>query len=1078
MPRLFRRTLAVAVLLGAWALVGSDRAPLPLQFSQAEAGPGDTGASVRGEKSTHDLSSLRVLTKVILYVKDNYVDPKRVRPKEMMVAALEYVEKTVPDVLVEGSAESGQVELNVNGKKRQFDISHVDSLWKMSFTLKDVFEFISKNMRPIEDTRDIEYAAVNGMLSTLDPHSVLLRPELYREMKLSTKGEFGGLGFVIQMREGNLTVVRVLAKTPAFRADIKKDDTITKIGEESTVNMDLNEAVSKLRGPVDSKVTITVNRKGWDKPRVLTVARAMISIESVQHKLLSENVGYVRLKNFQGNTTRDLQAALEEMRAQAAAKGGFKGLVLDMRGNPGGLLDQAIQVSDTFVSQGTLVATVGYSDKLREEKRARVEEGEEDYPIVVLVNAGSASASEIVAGALKNLNRAVIVGRQTFGKGSVQVLYDFPDDSALKLTIAKYLTPGDVSIQEVGIVPDIHLVPTRVTPDRVNVFAPRRSMGEADLDQHFGNPNGPTAKKREEVLDREKPLETLRYLKEDAKGKDASAKAQIKDEGRSLKVVAGKDDAKHGEKDPLLDVDVSGQGEDLDDQLDAEAQDEIKEDFEVLFARDFVLKAPFGNRQKMLQAGKGFLQQKQRDEDERINGALAGLGVDWSPGPTPKAVQLEARLTPGPDQKVKAGDLLPLTVTVENKGAEALKRVRAWTESDNVFLDRREFVFGALAPGQKKTWTVNVRLPKDLTSRRDDVTVKLQDDTGALNETVVSELNFVELPRPAFAFNWQVVDACAACNGDGVAQRGEELVLLLDVTNTGKGPALDSFASIKNAGDATIFIEKGRFKLGALQPGETKTARFELQVKKPFKGTSFPLKLAVLDEPLEEFVTEKLQLPVTDAAAAQLEPRKVAVRVPEKTELFASAQPDARPVARLNKAAVLQAEAAGGGFVRVELDKERTAFVRSQDAKEARGARVARAEAALLTRRAPPDIQLDVDPNAGGVVAGGERYTLSGTVSDPNGLLDVYVLVNDQKVFFKAVDPAKGEPSQLKFSADFALKEGNNNVLVVARESTDFASRRTLVIRRRPPAVAQALNAAAQAPQQPARPATNSPRAQ
>src|SRR5216683_4091367 len=203
----------------------------------------------------------------------------------------------------------------------------------------------------------------------------------------------------------------------------------------------------------------------------MTLTRAIISIESIQSKLLSQNVGYIRLKNFQGNTTHDLQVSLTQLAKEAEKTGGMKGLVLDLRGNPGGLLEQAIQVSALFLSQGTIVTTVGYSDKLREEKRAHPDDGDNAYPVAVLVNAGSASASEIVAGALKNLNRAVIIGRQTFGKGSVQVLYDFPDDSALKLTIQKYLTPGDISIQEVGIVPDIALIPTRVTHDRVNIFA-------------------------------------------------------------------------------------------------------------------------------------------------------------------------------------------------------------------------------------------------------------------------------------------------------------------------------------------------------------------------------------------------------------------------------------------------------------------------------------------------------------------------------------------------------------------------------------------------------------------------------
>ena len=1061
MPRLFRRITAVAVLLGAWALVGNDRAPLPLTLGAAEAGQssGSDFAQLSGEKAggQHDLSAMRIFSKAAIAVRENYVDPKRVKPKEMMISSLEYVEKSVPDVLVDGNAETGKLHVNVNGKTRDFDISHVDSIWKMSFTLKDVLDFISKNMRPMEDTRDIEYAAVNGMLSTLDPHSVLLRPEIYREMRLSTKGEFGGLGFVIQMREGNLTVMKVLPKEPAYHAGIQKNDQIKKIGEESTVNMDLNEAVSKLRGPVGSRVTITVERAGWEKPRTMTLTRDTISIESVQHKLLAGNVGYVRLKNFQGNTTKDLQAALSEMRRQAESKdkAGMKGLVLDMRGNPGGLLEQAIQVSDTFLSSGTIVSTVSFSEKMREEKRARADDGEDTYPIVVLVNAGSASASEIVAGALKNHNRAVIVGRQTFGKGSVQVLYDFPDDSALKLTIAKYLTPGDVSIQEVGIVPDIELIPSAVTDERVLVFAPRKTIGEADLDQHFGNPNSDSvAKKREDVLGREKPLETLKYLKIDEKKQQAQAKKQ--EEATKAPEMAGNTKA-HGTKDPLLDVDSVGSTEELDDQMDAESQDEIKEDFEVRFARDYVLQAPVTDRRQMLQKGKSLVEQKRREEEQRINTAISALDLDWSAGPTPKDVKLAATFTPSADQRIAAGEAFDLTVTAENKGTEPLKRVRAWTESENFYLDRREFLFGSLAPGEKKTWKVKVRLPKDLTSRRDDVTVKFFDDAGALPTTLVSEVSFAELPRPAFAFNWQVIDTCGSCNGDGVTQRGEDIILLLDVTNTGKGTALDSFAQIKNVGDPHIFIEKGRFKIGELAPGETKTARFQLQVKKGFREENFPLKLAIVDEPLEEFAMEKLMLPVTDAPVAKLEPKKGLVKLAEKTELFASPQQDGVSVAKLSRPAVLNVEAAAKGFLRVELDKERFAFVRSQDARDTRGKATPAKELAYVARRSPPDIRLDVDVTQGGLVANGEKYTLTGEVNDAQGLLDVYVLVNDQKVYFQGVDAKGEEPRKLKFSTELTLKEGNNNVLVVARESPEFASRRTLVIRRRPAEMAQKL---------------------
>ncbi len=1028
--------------------------------SAARPAPRSDLSDSRGtDKPIHDLTSLRIFTKVILYVKDNYVDPKRVKPKEMMIAALEYVEKTVPDVIVDGNADNGKLTVTVNGKARDFDISHVDSLWKMSFTIKDVFDYISRNMRPLEDTRDIEYAAVNGMLSTLDPHSVLLKPEMYREMKLQTKGEFGGLGFVIQMKEGNLTVVKVLPKTPAHRAGVKKDDQIQKIGEESTVNMDLNEAVSKLRGPVDSKVTVTVDRKSWEKPQVMTLTRAMINIDSVLSKLLAQNVGYIRLRNFQGNTTRELQLALSQLAKDADGSGGLKGIVLDLRGNPGGLLEQAIQVSDMFLSQGTIVATVGLSDKLREEKKAHPDEGDNLYPIAVLVNAGSASASEIVAGALKNLNRGVIIGRQTFGKGSVQVLYEM-DDMALKLTIAKYLTPGDVSIQEVGIVPDISLIPTRVTKDRLDVFAPRKSMGEADLEHHFGNPSSlAVAKKREEVLNRQKPTEEVKYLKEDAKQTDASAKQQLAEESKAPKVSSkAPDKTPRGKgKEPLLDTDLPGTEHELDDQLDAEAQDEVKEDFEVLFARDFVVNAPYVERDKMLKAAHPFVEMKKRQEEDRIDAAIGALGIDWTPGPTPRLPQLAATLKPGPTQKLSPGEPVDLDLSVENRGAEPVRRLRAWTESDNPLLDRREFVFGSVRPGEKKNWKVQVKMPKDITSRRDEVTVKFYDDHGALPEAVVSELNFVEIPRPAFAFDWQLIDDCAQCNGDGMVQRGELVSLLLDVKNVGTGKALDALAQIKNAADQNIFIEKGRFKLGEIAPGETKTAKFVLEVKKAYKGDTFPLKLAIIDEPLEEFSTEKLQIPVGDSGP-EVEVKKVVVRLPERAELFEAPEKTARPIARLPRGAVVTTEARVGSFYKVDLEKGRFAFVRVSDAKEAKGTKLTPLkEVDHLPFRDPPQIALNVDPSQGGIVVEGDKFNLSGVVTNPKNLLDMYILVNDQKVFFKGVSSGDGDPPRMKFSTDFVLKEGNNQVLVVARESPDFVSRKALVIRRRPAAVAQKL---------------------
>src|SRR5437868_5622479 len=319
--------------------------------------------------------------------------------------------------------------------------------------MHEVFSFVRDNLVTQSDQREIEYAAINGMLSTLDPHSWLLKPDVYKEMKVQTRGEFGGLGFVISMIEDKLTVRKVLKNTPAWKGGVKKGDVITQIDNDSTVSMELQEAVDRMRGKPGTKVSIWVAHKGAE-PKRLDLTRALVTYETVVSKLLDNGVGYVRLSGFSGTTTRDMMAAIRSMKQQNG--GMLRGLVLDMRRNPGGLLEQAIQVSDAFVEEGTIVTTVGVNGTLREPKLARADGGEREFPMAVLISSESASASEIVAGALKNLNRAVIVGRQSFGKGSVQVLYDFKNRELIEAGQAPEEDDDDPSDED-GVVVDYQI---------------------------------------------------------------------------------------------------------------------------------------------------------------------------------------------------------------------------------------------------------------------------------------------------------------------------------------------------------------------------------------------------------------------------------------------------------------------------------------------------------------------------------------------------------------------------------------------------------------------------------------------
>jgi len=346
-------------------------------------------------------------------------------------------------------------------------------------------------VEPIEDGSLIR-GAVIGMLRELDPHSSFLDVEEYQEMQVDTRGEFHGLGIEItKQADGYIEVIAPIEGTPADRAGIKSLDQIVRIcptvvpegwEEEcrSTKNMTLIEAVSLMRGKRGSEITIEIYREGFSEPRPFTVVRDVVQVVSVTGRMLEPGYAYVRIRSFAERTAEELHDTLTRLRGESEEP--FRGLVIDLRDNPGGLLDQAVQISDTWLDDGLVVYTEGRDASQRQEYRANAPGTEPNYPITVLVNPGSASASEIVAGALQDQRRALIVGQKTFGKGSVQTVYPLEGNHGLRLTTALYYTPSGRSIQEVGIAPDIVVDPAVAIPIAANK---RRRIREADLEGHF-----------------------------------------------------------------------------------------------------------------------------------------------------------------------------------------------------------------------------------------------------------------------------------------------------------------------------------------------------------------------------------------------------------------------------------------------------------------------------------------------------------------------------------------------------------------------------------------------------------------
>ncbi len=324
----------------------------------------------------------------------------------------------------------------------------------------EVLSIVKKNYVEDVKMKDMVYGAIKGMLNSLDPHSGFMPPEAYKEMQIETRGEFGGVGIQIGIKEGVLTVIAPIEDTPAYKAGIKAGDKIIKINGELTRDMGLQDAVNKMRGQKGTSVIITVIREGWKEMQDFTIVRDVIKVKSVKSKVIDDSIGYVKLNQFQERTASDLEAALSDMEQKHVAS-----LILDLRNNPGGLLNSAVDVASQFLPSGKVVVYIkgrsGEGTEYRTEGEKTAEPGKEKsklfntIPMIVLVNQGSASASEIVAGALKDWNRAVILGVQTFGKGSVQSVIPLSDGSGLRLTTARYYTPKGISIQSTGITPDI-----------------------------------------------------------------------------------------------------------------------------------------------------------------------------------------------------------------------------------------------------------------------------------------------------------------------------------------------------------------------------------------------------------------------------------------------------------------------------------------------------------------------------------------------------------------------------------------------------------------------------------------------
>jgi len=805
-----------------------------------------------GEPEDYSLKEMKYFNWTSLQIIESYVDQKRVNAYEMFKAALRGVEKAVPELVIKFNEDTLNLEMKMGDKvvSRKLE-KRPTVLWENTILLKWVFDFVDDNIRDRKRIYEVEFSAINEMLSELDPHSNFMNATQCNELRISTAGKFGGLGIIIQSKGGYVTVVSPIKGTPAFKAGIKSGDRIIRIDEESAVNMTLDQAVNKLRGEPGTKVTVYILREGWSEPKKFVLTREEIKTRSVEKLLLSDeskkhNVAYIKLNGFSDETYEDVRKAYKDLRDEAKNK--LDAIILDLRDNPGGLLDASVKVSDMFLRKGTIVSTQAKDGEKVEEKVANNDNDTDiDLPMAVLINRGSASASEIVAGALKDNNRAVILGQTSFGKGSVQILYDRlasreevenlkdyklsePMKDCLKLTIAEYMTPRNVSIQSIGITPDIYLVPQIVQRYSMNMYYFPRYSSEVKLEKHLESSRPPE----------DKPFVILPYVYE----------------------------------------------RDLDDEdLDDPYSQDIKEDFEMRFAKELLLSGKSNNRMELIETAKRLRETYYNTESRKFAEMLKKRGIDFSEGES-GSLNLDLNITykkiiyKNADKKedskkedkivektvnigegeIRAGDDYFMNIKVTNRSDKPVYRLSGIIESQDPVLNGKEMFWGKIAPNESKDYDVIVKLSKSFPKVAVPYKIRFLINGRYQEKEFVKVLKVQDLPEPRYVLTYNIFDKGENSNNNQKIEKGETVTIKTEVYNSGEGEGFNPRVALQNQSGKSAYLKNGMCSYKSLKPTEKQECDLQFVVREKV-DSDLKFKLYVSDDVVYEDAAVVLNLP-------------------------------------------------------------------------------------------------------------------------------------------------------------------------------------------------------------------------
>jgi carboxyl-terminal processing protease len=915
--------------------------------------PGGSGVAASGDAQPG--RQLRTFDLTLLRIKERYVDPGRIAPRAMLYAALDAVQRDLPEVQVEPDAAHDRVVVEVSGQRESFGTDGITEMFRLSARLKRAVGFITAHA-PGLDTGAIEHAAIRGVLSTLDPDSQLDEPEPPSPLRspVSTPGR---VGLVIRRRiiDDKLIVVRPLADGPAARAGVQRGDHLVKIDQELTEGLTSAAAVDRLSGAIGSDVTLWISRQGAPALVRVELKRAIVRASEVSARLLGNGVGMIRVGHLVKGVADDVVRAMDDLRA-----GGARAWVLDLRGSEGGLLEQAMQLADLFVDAGTLVTTVwGTARETRNATRGR---GDVASPLVVLVSRRTAAGAEIVASALRDLDRAVLVGARTFGRASIQELISNPDGSSLRLTVARWETAGSRSLQGVGLVPD-----TAVRGDRPTGATAVHPVLELDV------PPAPP-----------KPPSSI----------------------------------------PAADADP--------DDLPA------PDDVEVGLAVELAASSTSATRSGLLERAKPAVARIQAREDQRGAAALATAGIDWSAPAAAGGGVLEATLG-GPTAAVQAGGAVALTLTVTNRGTAPAWRVVARLRSEDALVDGKVLPIGKIAPGETRTVTTQLEVPRSAPDRAERIAATLRDASGAEREAAPIGLVIAAAPRPEFAYRYQLIDDG---NGDGMVQRGEGYRLRVTVQNIGEAASPVASVAVRNASIAGIVLDDPRCELGELAPGAERSVEIPLRVTNRFGRNELVLALTVYDSH-EAVAGEELRIPLEPAVSLVAGQGTAAILV-DRAELRSAASAAGTRVGWASKGAAFPVLGTAGAWTKLDLGGGQPGFVRSAEIGPGQGA----PSFTPYWQARPPGLVLTVT----GLDTAADRYSLRGTATDDEGVHDVVVLVSNasagitgRKAYYRS-NRGSRTPARMELDASIPLWPGSNEVVVVARGASQRI--RTLFVHR------------------------------